>query len=381
MSCGCNLRKQITKEKISLSKRDVYLDYNATTKPNFNALAAIDKVNRNFWGNPSAQNSRGVNLFNFLIEEITKIKRIFNIDSDFIYFDTSSSSLIKKIAEIEPDKTIITTHIEHNSLIDNSKIKINVDSTGKIDQSELKKTILNSNNQILIYSPVNHETGNIQQIDDIYFICKEKQVPVIFDAVQTIQRIELDKWLPFCDGFYYSGHKIHGIQGAAVLILKEKIIDFKLKDSSLPFSLYNGTFNTPGVIGLLEATKVLFNKFDYYLKDLQVLHKEVLNILNRLKGHYIVESEINNAPGIINISLPNINKIEDLLIHLNREAIQIGRLSACTGDINRESHVLQFMGRNSDRSKTSIRISFGKESKRDDFFRLTSAIRSFLSSN
>ncbi len=381
MSCGCNLRKRIIKEKISISKRDVYLDYNATTKPNLDALAAIDRVNRNFWGNPSAQNSRGVNLFNLLIEEITKIKKIFKINNDFIYFDVSSSSLIKRIAANVPDKTIITTQIEHNSLINNSNIKIKVDTSGKMDLSKLKTTISNNRDSILIYSPVNHETGNIQNIKEIYSICRENEVNVILDAVQTIPRVTLKNWLPFCDGFYYSGHKIHGIQGAAVLILKEKIIDFRLEDTPLPFSLYDGTFNTPGVIGLLEATKVLFHKYDDYLNDLKVLHKEALNILKRLDENYIIESDINSAPGIINISLPIIDKVEDLLIHLNREAIQIGRLSACSGDINMESHVLKAMGRNSDRSSTSLRISFGRESKRDDFFRLTSAIMGFLSFN
>lgn len=380
MQCKCNLRKRITKESLQVNRRDIYLDYSGTTKPEHSILAKIDRINRSYWGNPSSQNSRGVNLYNIINNEIDLLTIQLGIRNAQIYFDTSSSSIIGKIKDNATSFKILTTEIEHISLLERADITIKVDGNGTIDLKQLQLLLKNNKNRILIYAPVNHETGNIQPIEEIFKIAKMFNTPIIFDAVQTISRLELRKWLNYCHGFYYSGHKIHGLQGGAALILKNKTINFKLNDSTLPYSLYTGTFNTPGVVALLEATKLLLNNFNNDYPYIKNLHKEALDILKKIEGSYILESNINNAPGIINISIPIINNIEDLLMHLNRNGIHIGRLSACSGNIQAESHVLKAMGREKSRSTKSLRISFGKDSKRDDFYRLTSEIRTFISS-
>jgi len=376
MSCSCNLRKRITENKIDIDKRDVYLDYNATTKPDIKVLAEVDKLNRNSWGNPSAQNSRGVHLYNILLEKINKCKNHLSAKSYYVYFDTSSTSIIKKIYKSKKDRSIYTSNIEHKSLLENSDNVLPVDINGRIDLEYL------TNNQhvapecsILIFSPVNHETGNIQPYKEIYKICKSKKIDVIFDAVQTVSRIKLEQWRPYCDGFYYSGHKIHGLQGAAVLFIDNNIDLFDTENSPLPFSIYSGTFNTCSVIALLESTEILF-KYPENLRDLQTLHKEAINIIMNIKDVNI-ESSINGAPGIINISLPPNKSIENLLLFLNKNGIQLSRFSACTDDINGESYVLKNMGRDINRCKSSLRLSFGKYSKRDDFFRVTSSINKY----
>lgn len=375
MACGCNLRKRINREHIKTNKRDVYLDYNATTKPDVKVLAEIDRVNRLYWGNPSAQNSRGVELYNLIKSNLHQCKKILDIENYNSYFDTSSTSIIAKISNLQSFDNIISTTIEHPSLLKNANKTIRVNKHGIIDLEELKNT-LKSSNSIIIYSPVNHETGNIQPLKDIYLIAKDSKTPIIFDAVQTISRLELNTWLPYCDGFYYSGHKIHSVQGAAVLFIKKDIIDFNLNEASLPFSLYNGTINSSGVIGLLNATILLQSNFNEYITNLRILHSEALTILQKIKQIQI-ESEPNSAPGIINVTLSEIENIEEVLLFLNREGIQTGRLSACSGDINSESNVLKMMGRDKIKSKSSLRLSFGKDSKRDDFFRVSSSIKKY----
>ncbi|QEN04244.1 aminotransferase class V-fold PLP-dependent enzyme [Thiospirochaeta perfilievii] len=379
MPCDCNLRKRITRDKITLNKRDVYLDYNSTTKPNNRVLASIDQINRNYWGNPSAQNSRGVNLYNYINGEIHKAKLELGLNNMKIYFDTSSTSLIHKIGNIE--KNVITSNIEHTSLLKVANNTVQVDNRGQLDLNKLESICKKQYPSLIVYSPVNHETGNIQPIAKIFEIAKRYNIKIILDAVQTINRLDREKWLPYCDGFYFSGHKIHGVQGAATLILKDSFINFNLDNSPLPFSLYSGTFNSPAVIGLLTATLDTLKSSKTVLNEIRVLQKEGINILAKCSKDIIFESDINNLTGVINISIPIVDKIEDLLMHLSIEGIQVGRLSACSGDINKKSYVLTAMGRDIKRASTSIRISFGRESKRDDFFRLSAALKSFISSN
>lgn len=376
MACGCNLRKRINKAKIELDRRDIYLDYNATTKPSIDVLASLERFNRHYWGNPSSQNSRGVTLYNLLTEEMSKMIELLHLNNSDYFFDTSSSALISHITSFWNGE-VITTSIEHISLLDNSDIRVPVDSNGVLDLAILKNSINSSVNPIIIYSPVNHETGNIQPIEEIYNICNSLNTPIIIDAVQTISKLERDRWIPYCNGFYYSGHKIYGIPGAAIFISDKNLINFNTENNPLPFSLYRGTFNSPAVYGLIQATNFLFKEFTSMINEIDALDRDALLILSRIKSCKI-ESGSKRASGIINISLKIDNDIEELLFYLNSQNIQIGRVSACTGDINAPSYVLVEMGRPKGRASRSLRVSFGKGSKRDDFYKLVTSINSFL---
>lgn len=382
MSCGCNLRKRITIKNIELdNKRDIYLDYNSTTKPDTEILALTDRINRNLWGNPSSQNSRGVLIYNSLLKEIHEVKKLLKIPEYNPYFDTSATSIIEKIAAYVNRRKIITSSIEHQSLLKKSSHHITVDSNGQINLNILEKILSNSKDKkIIIYSPVNHETGSIQKCKDIYKLASKYRTNVILDCVQAISRLETSKWLPYCDGFYFSGHKIYGLQGSALLFLKKGIIDFKTEDSPIPFSLYSGTFNTPSSFAILYACKKIFINFQDYITELKALHEDAKRILLKLSPDIKIESPEDSAPGIINISIPKTKSIEELMLYLNTKGIQISRLSSCSGDINDDSYILKEMGRDSSSYKKSLRISFGKDSKRDDFYRLSSALHNYLSS-
>lgn len=375
MACKCNLRKRINKAKLKPNNREVYLDYCSTTQPDQNTLRIVDKINRNLWGNISAQNSRGVALYNYIVMETEKCLQTFEIPNYLYYFDTSSTSIVNRIKYQTKNRKIVTSECDHISIIDRADFKLKVNEGGEIDIDKILEINTNKN-LIFIYSIVNHETGNIQDFKYIYDFCKKNNIFVIIDGVQTISRIYFKEWINYCDGFYFSGHKIHGLQGAASLYIKPETIDFKTKDHPIPFSLYTGTFNSVGVAALLEATINLGINIPNDISTLKVLHTDALQILKEIPD-FTMESNVNGAPGIINFSIPDINT-EEFLLKLNEDDIEIGRLSACSGDITAESYVLKAMGRSSNRCKTSLRVSFGKYSKRDDFFRLRSSICDYL---
>lgn len=374
MPCKCSIRKKLLKKNLKISNSNTYLDYCSTTKPDIEVLKEVEKAYRVNWGNPSSQNTFGVNIYSIIKDKTQKLLKLLHLENSYIYFDSSSSSIINKINN-QLNKKIVTTTIEHRSLLLNSQAQVTVNSSGLVNIDELKKNI--SSNTIFIYSPVNHETGNIQEIEKIYKVCKDANCKVVLDCVQTISRLPLKKWKPYCDGFYFSGHKIHGIPGAAALITYTNFQNLKVSET-LEFSIYEGTINSPGVIGLLIAAENLLINIPRELQTLQTLHNEALQIIKTIEKPVIIESNKNSAPGIINISLPQIKDIEELLLYLNNDNIYVSRFSACNGNITANSYVLTNMGREKTSASKSIRISFGKNSKRGDFYKLTNSINAFL---
>jgi cysteine desulfurase len=75
--------------------------------------------------------------------------------------------------------------------------------------------------------------------------------------------------------------------------------------------------------------------------------------------------------------LPFIKDMERFMLYLSEKNICLSRFSACNSKLSGSSKILLAMGRSRMRSQTSLRISFGRWSKLDDFYRLIRAIKSY----
>lgn len=374
MGCKCNLRKKLLNRSISLGDRDIFLDYAATTKPLPEVLYIIDQINRIYWGNPSSQNNRGSYLYNKIEEASRNTLKKLNLENSRIYFDGSSSLIAKKLTSTTL-KTI-TKITSHTSLTKEATDIVQVDSNDKTILEELEKKL--NKNSIFIYSPVNHEIGSLDNYSNIYKLCNRMNVPVIIDAVQTISKLPISDWVDYCDGFYFSGHKIHSIPGAACLILKSTCEIELPVASTLEYSIFDGTFNSQSVAGLLKAFEILLQSINDDISYLETLTRDGLVILNNINSEIRIETPQNAVPGIINFSIKNIDSIENLLEHLNNDSIYLSRFSACTGEISNNSEILTHLGRKGYSVRNSIRISFGKNSQRGDFYSLVNSINNFI---
>jgi cysteine sulfinate desulfinase/cysteine desulfurase-like protein len=101
-------------------------------------------------------------------------------------------------ADRDVDSFFITTSIEHSAVIRNITplpahryhiLKVSAD--GRIDISELSSVLSKNRGRKIriVYSPVNHETGGIQPVKEIYEKAKNFGAVIIFDAVQTAARL------------------------------------------------------------------------------------------------------------------------------------------------------------------------------------------------
>lgn len=387
MACKtCAFRKKVQSYSRYQPQQAVYLDYNSTTPPDLRTLSVYENACRNNWGNQSSLHGIGQTSFDSLNESRNKIGKYLNFSNNKnIYFANSTyNALVSNLRLLlvnEKITRIITTAIEHEAVfkaVDMFEktlceiIILPVDISGKISHEEFDKCT-EGQRAVFIYSPVNHETGSIQDYKKIYTIACQNGTFVIMDAVQAVCRINAKELHPYSHSFILSSHKIYGLKGSVLLY-----IDY-LDKSVEQEELFSGTIDTPSIEAFSETLRNYSDRIDEDIQQYIILTEELYRILDNSGIHYKRESPEGSAPGIVNISL--IGKdidMEELFAFFLKEKICLSRFSACTGKIEGPSQILEAMGVSGSRSSQSLRITMGRQSRRNDFFRFTAILKKFL---
>jgi len=394
MACRkCSFRKKLNRYSDNSRTQPVYLDYNATTPVDIRVLGIYEKTSRLNWANPSSFHSAGQGAFQFLESKRKEMAEYLNIGPpENLFFTYSSigalSSSLKLFLDEKKIKTIITTEIEHSSVYralesisDKSveQVPLSVDCNGRINLDDLEK-VLKTGKAILVFSPVNHETGSVQEYENIFLLAERYSSFVIFDAIQTLSRIDIIRWSQYCHSFVISSHKIYGPKGIVLLYIspyaKISIDDTSCVQES---GLFPGTENLPLIASFTEAIRIYSENIKSDLHHYDILTEEAYSILEQSSVNYCRETPENSVPGILSISLTQADiSMEELFLFLYKEKICISRFSACSGEIEGPSKILSAMGRAEDHSNQSLRISLGRESQRSDIYSLVKALKTFL---
>lgn len=391
MACNCSkFKKKLNQLKQSSPDKMVYLDYNATTPVDPRVLGAMDRACRNLWANPSSLHACGLTVDNFLTHCGKTIAEYLKIAPEGIHYCGSASEAIHGgihgILKKDPGRQLIITEIEHSAVYHPARLLksasknddfvpkssiLRVDSEGKIDLDDLE-ALLQRGPALFVYSPVNHETGSLQNIKDIYQLASHYDCLVFLDAVQAAARLAPEDWTPYCDLFALSGHKIYTPKGIALLWIKGGIPVRPFRfGGSQEAGLFPGTQNVPGIASLAESIKIMQKEFPQERQYLTTLTTECLRILEKQEVPFFKETPEKSTPGILNLSFPWVKDMEHFLYSCNENNICLSRFSACADRLTGPSKILTKMGRSADRTHTTVRLSFGRWTKRDDLFKFS----------
>jgi len=398
MPCRCELRRKIKKAAVPwLPERTVYLDYNATTPVDPRVIGAFERACRKNWGNPSSLHSAGTAGWGELENLYKSASDFFGTEAEGFHLCSSGTealtSAIYGTAGRHESLTIITSTIEHQAVkhplfhlarrtpasppgFSGRLVRIPVDGSGKISLGGLEQELRTCGKAAIVYSPVNHETGSVQPAAEIWAAARKYGADVIMDAVQAAARLEPEKWAPFCDMYCISGHKLYAPKGTALLWCRPGIRLRPLRfGGAQEGGLFPGTENTAGAASLSEALKLLAREQKEELQMLTALEKDGILILEKAGIRFKTESPEDSVPGVLCLSLTPKLSMQELIFSLNRMNICLSRFSACSERINGSSGILDAMGRPAFRSENSIRLSMGRWSRRDDFFKLAAALK------
>jgi cysteine desulfurase len=257
--------------------------------------------------------------------------------------------------------------------------RLAVDSNGIISLDELKKAI-KPNTVLVSIMVVNNEIGSVQPIREIAKIIRQARklenaffYPLFHtDAAQALyEEMNMDNF--GVDMLTLDGSKVYGPRGIGALYIKRGTpIEAVTNGGSQESSLRPGTENLPGISGFARALELL--KSDHFT---QLKWKEFfIKKLKEIRPDIMINGDpTTTAPHILNISIPGIDN-EFLLFKLDAKGVACSTKSSCLRD-EEESYVLKSMGVD---SKTSLRFSFGRWTKKGDIKQALKVIANSLAS-
>ena len=293
---------------------------------------------------------------------------------DFIFTSgaTESNNLaIKGIALARQDsgKHIITTAIEHNSVLQTCKYLesegftityLSPDSRGLVTPDKVMASITDDTILVSIMH-VNNETGVIQPVAEIAQALEDKDLLFHVDAAQSAGKTAIDLTTTPIDLLSLSAHKFYGPKGVGCLYIRNRRknrLTPLLHGGGQEFGLRPGTVPTHQIVGMASALQLAQMNLDRDSEHCQRLKQSLLDILMPLGGVTLNGEQAKTLPNIVNISFDQVGAYS-LLIAL-QDSVAIAAGSACNSGAMEASHVLRAMGIEGNRLYGAIRISFGR---------------------
>lgn len=298
----------------------IYLDNGATTQKPSCVINKIDEL----YSTTNANIHRGVHLLSQQATELSEharktIQQFINAKQTHeIIFTKGTTESINLVASSFCQKycskgdEIILTSMEHHSNIVPWQIQaelkglhikvVPINNKGELLVEEIHKLITNKT-KLISLTHVSNVLGTINPIEQIINTAHQQNIPVLIDAAQSIQHLEVDVQKLDCDFLVFSGHKIYGPTGTGILYAKEKLLDDmppyqgggemidrvsfkKTTYNALPFKFEAGTPNYIDLIALGTAIEYIQS---IGLKAIKEYEDELLiystqKLLSEIKG-------------------------------------------------------------------------------------------------
>ena len=271
---------------------------------------------------------------------------------------------------------IITSGIEHHAVLHSCKHMedigcevtfVPVDSRSVVDPGDVRRA-LRPNTKLISIMMANNETGVLQPVEEIGKIAEESDVYFHVDAVQAASKVAIDVRRIACDALSISGHKMHAPQGVGALYVRQGTqLRPLFYGGRHERSRRAGTENVPGIVGLGRAAELATQGFDQgHDKKMSELRDRLeLGILAQLEDAGVNGEGAARVPNTTNIYFDSIEG-ESVTILLDLKGVAVSTGAACSAGAIEPSHVLLAMGLSSDRARSSIRFSLGKQNTAEE---------------
>jgi cysteine desulfurase len=362
-------------------KREIYLDYSATTPVKKEVLDEMIPYFGEQYGNASSIYSIGRESKQAVDKARDRVAKAIGAQSKEVFFTGGGSEAdnwaIKGVAYANRNKGnhIITTKVEHHAVLHACEYLekngfevtyLDVDEYGMVDLNQLERAITDKTILISIIF-VNNEIGTVNPIKKIAEIAREKGVYFHTDAVQALGNIPIDVKELGVDIMNFSAHKIYGPKGVGGIYIRKGVkLHPLIHGGAQERKRRAGTENVPGIVGFGKAAELAIESFDSHVAHIKGLRDKLIKSVlgnieyTRLNGH-----PTDRHPGNANFCFEFIEG-ESLLLSLDMMGISGSSGSACTSGSLDPSHVLMAIGLTHEIAHGSLRLTIGDSTTEED---------------
>lgn len=361
----------------------IYLDNNSTTPCDPRVVEAMLPY---FYEKPGNAASRS-HPFGWVAEEAVdyareQVARLIQVDPKEIIFTsgaTESDNLaIKGVYEMYRRKGnhIITVKTEHKAVLDTCDhlekqgaeiTYLPVGYDGRVDPQALEAAIRPTTILVAVMW-ANNETGVLQPMKEIGEICARHGVLFFSDATQAVGKIPVHPRDIGVHIMSFTAHKMYGPKGVGALYVSRKNprvkVTAQMDGGGHERSMRSGTLNVPGIVGFGKAAELALAEMDQDAERLSLLRDHLERELTALEETVVNGNRDYRMPHVTNISFKHVEG-EGLMMTFNQH-VAVSSGSACTSASLEPSYVLVSMGLGDDLAHSSLRLSLGRFTTREE---------------
>ncbi len=370
-----------------MKERNIYLDYAASTPVDERILDAMMPYFREKYGNPNAIHSFGQEALAAIDGAKETIARALGAEREELYFAPSASAANKLALEetvrraadtvtVGGKLNIVVSAIEHDSIrevaqaLEERGIAVReapVTEEGIVDLAALGK-LIDERTVLVSVMYVNNEIGTVEPLADIAKLIAgirrrtNSRYPLFHtDASHGPQYLSCDVDELGIDLMTLCAHKLCGPKGIGALYAR---------GGGIRPELHRATANVPSIVGFAEAVKLAVATREEENERMRELLKYVMQGVRQAYGRAVCNGVADadsprRAPHIVSFSFPG-KSGDELLIKLDMAGVAVSAGAACTARAIEPSHVIQALGYDRDRAKSTLRFSFGRWTTRDE---------------
>ncbi|WP_353930136.1 cysteine desulfurase family protein [Okeanomitos corallinicola TIOX110] len=356
----------------------IYLDYSATTPTRPEAIAAMQSVLTQQWGNPSSLHEWGNRAAVILETARIQVANLINAVPESIIFTSGGTEAdnlaIMGVARCySVPQHIIISSVEHSAISEPVKMlenwgwevtRLGVNNQGRVNPVDLKSALQDNTVLVsIIYGQ--SEVGTIQPIAELAKITKIHGALFHTDAVQIAGRLSIDVNNLSVDLLSLSSHKLYGPLGAGALYVRPGVeLIPLLGGGGQEQKLRSGTQATPAIAGFGVAAELAVKELEIEKIRLTKMRDRLFSLLADVPGLVPTGDQIHRLPHHVSFCLEYADgkKIsgKTLVRQLNLAGIGISAGAACNSGKLNPSPILLAMGYSQTAALGGIRLTLGK---------------------
>ncbi|MBD1869154.1 cysteine desulfurase [Cyanobacteria bacterium FACHB-471] len=362
----------------------IYLDYSATTPTRPEAIAQMQQIFTQQWGNPSSLHEWGQRAATVVERARVQVADLINATPDSIIFtaggtEADNLAIMGIAQQYSVPQHLIISSVEHSAISEPARLleqwgwevtRLPVNAQGRVNPQNLQAA-LRANTVLVSVIYGQSEVGTLQPIETLGRIAQAHGALFHVDAVQVAGRLPIDvRRLPV-DLLSLSSHKIYGPQGAGALYVRPGVeLMPLLNGGGQEFKLRSGTQAVPVIAGFGIAAELAAEEMATETPRLIQLRDRLFDQLADVPELMPTGDRLHRLPHHVSFCLLNADgeKLsgKTLVRQMNLAGIGISAGSACHSGKLVPSPILVAMGYGDRTAKSGIRLTLGRTTTLED---------------